>query len=96
MPGKFTVRGSFVLKQRNRLIIYGDVVQGTVAPGELLRVPLNGSFAMTIPIENVEMVDGTSSGSHVVLVVDDDDSLGHQLIQGLNFTGETLVVQPPE
>src|SRR3954468_21164788 len=69
MPGKFKVAGSFVLQARNRLIIYGDVVQGTVGPGEELRVPLNGSFAMTVPIESVEMVDGTQTGSHVALVV---------------------------
>jgi hypothetical protein len=95
MPGKFTVRGTFLLRSRNRLIVYGDVVEGTVASGEELRVPLNGSFAMTVPIESVEMIDGTSTGSHVPLVVAEDDSLGHDLIQALGFGGETLAVQIP-
>jgi len=85
-----------VLAVRNRLIVYGDIVDGTVASGEELRVPLNGSFAMTVPIESVETVDGTETGSHVALVVAEDDALGHDLIQAMNFTGETLTVQTPE
>jgi hypothetical protein len=79
---------------RNRLIIYGDIVDGTVASGEELRVPLKGHFAMTVPIESVESVDGTETGSHVALVVAEDDS-GRDLIQAMNFTGETLIVQIP-
>ena len=96
MPGKFKVAGSFVLQARNRLLIYGDILQGTVVSGEELRVPLNSSLAMTVPIESVEMVDGTQTGSHVALVVAEDESLGHDIIRALNFTDETLVVQVPE
>lgn len=95
MPGRFTVRGSFVLGARNRLIVYGDVVKGTIEAGEELVVPLNSSLAMTVPIESVEAVDGTETGSHVALVVAEDDPLGHDLIHGLNITGETLAVQKP-
>ena len=84
-----------MLEARNRLIVYGDIVDGTVAPGEELRVPLNGSFAMTVPIESVEMVDRTKTGSHVALVIAEADALGHNLIQSMNFTDETLVVQTP-
>ena len=84
-----------MLRARNRLIVYGDIVDGTVAPGEELRVPLNGSFAMTVPIETVETVDGTETGSHVALVVAEDDALGRNLTQSMNFTDETLVVQAP-
>ena len=96
MPGEFQVKGNFMLKARNRLVIYGDIVRGTVSGGEELRVPLNSSFAMTVPIESVETVDGTPTGSHLALVVAEDDSLGHDLIEALGFTGETLVVQPAE
>ena len=73
--------------------MYGDVVEGTVASGEELQIPLNGGLDMTVPIESVEMVDGTATGSHVALVVAEDDSLGHDLIQSMNFTDETLTVQ---
>jgi hypothetical protein len=95
MPGEFKVFGTFVLSLRNRLVIYGDIVSGSIASGEELRVPLNGSFAITVPIESVETVDGTPTGSHVALLVAEDESLGQEIIQALNFSGETLVVQTP-
>ncbi len=95
MPGRFTVRGTFVLALRNRLVVYGDIEDGTVSSGEELRVPLNGGFAITVTIESVEAVDGTKTGSHVALVVSEDDALGYELIQGMNFTNETLIVQAP-
>ena len=47
------MRGYFVVEARSRLIIYGDIATGTVASGEELRVPLNGSFAVTVPIEAI-------------------------------------------
>lgn len=96
MPGKFKVIGTFILKLRNRLIIYGDIVEGTVSSGEELRIPLNSSFAMTVPIESVEAIDGTSSASHIALVVAEDDPLGHNLIESMNFVGETLAIQAPQ
>jgi hypothetical protein len=96
MPGEFHVSGSFVLAARSRLVIYGDVVSGTVCSGEELRILLNSSFAMTVPIESIEAVDGTPTGSHVALIVAEPDSLGHDLIQALGFIGETLVVRPAE
>ena len=93
MPGEFHVKGSFMVTARNRLVIYGDIVQGTVSGGDELLVPLNSSTAMTVPIESVETVDGTPTSSHVALVVAEDDSLMHDLLGALGFTGETLLVQ---
>lgn len=96
MPGQFKVVGTFLLSHRKRLVIYGDVASGTVSSGEELCVPLNGSLSVTVPIEDVEAVDGTPTGSHVALVVAEDELDGQELVQALNFSGETLLVQIPE
>jgi hypothetical protein len=93
MPGEFKVVGTFALTLRNRLVIYGDIASGTVASGEELCIPLNGSLSVTVPIQSVETVGGTPTGSHVALLVGEDEPVGQELIQALNFSGETLVVQ---
>ena len=50
---------------------------------------------MTVPIECIKAVDGTATGSHTALVVAEDEGPGRDLIEGMNITGETLVVQTP-
>lgn len=95
MPGVFRVVGTFRVAGRG-LVAYGDLVNGTVASRETLRVPLNGSFAVTATIESVEMVDGTPTGSHIALLISSTDDLERAMLEGLNFAGETLEVSPAE
>jgi hypothetical protein len=41
----------------------------TVATGENINVPLNSALSITFPIESIEAVDRTPTGSHVALLV---------------------------
>jgi hypothetical protein len=93
MAGKFKVVGTLRLSFRECLVIYGDIVEGNVAVGEVIDVPLNSSLSVAFPIESVEAVDGTPTGSHVGLLVADDKEIA--LVEGLNILGDTLAIHPP-
>jgi hypothetical protein len=92
MAGTFQVVGTFLVPGRG-LLAYGDIVTGDVRPGELLVIPLNGSTGMSAMIRSVEAVDGTSTGSHVGLLLGEDD-LEVDILAGLGFEGEPLTVSP--
>lgn len=93
MAGKFRVVGVLRLADRG-LVAYGEVVEGTVARGEVLAIPLNSRVAISPMILSVEMVDGTAAGSHVGLLISSSHELEMDLVEALNFAGETLDVRP--
>ena len=94
MSGRFKVFGTFRLKlrERDRLVIYGDIVEGSVRNHEVLLIPLNSSLSIAAKIESVEAVDGTATGSHVGLIVFSEDPDESSLLEGLNVVGDTLEV----
>jgi len=93
VPGTFRVIGTFRLNGRG-LVAYGDVVSGVVSIGESLLIPLNSGLSIAATIRSVESIDGTSTASHVALVLADDDELESSILEGLQFAGETLTVEP--
>lgn len=92
MSGTFKVVGTFRLKNVG-LVVYGDVVTGSVSNGELLLIPLNSSLSVTAPIRSVEAIDGTATGSHVALVLTADGELEISVLEALQFAGEVLHVE---
>jgi hypothetical protein len=87
--------GTFRLNQRG-LVVYGDVVEGSVSAGERLPIPLNSSLSIAATIASIDAVDGTATQSHVALLVSADDDLEMSVIEGLNFIGETLQIGKAE
>ena len=61
-----------------------------------MRGPLRSGLRVRIGPVPGGLDPAGATGSHVALVVAEEDSLGHDLVQGMNFTGETLIVQAPE
>ncbi len=96
MPGRFKVFGTYRLsiKEHERLVIYGDIVDGSVRVRELLLIPLNSSLNIAATVESVEAIDGTATGSHIALVIQSDDPEESSLLEGLNVVGDTLEVAP--
>ena len=92
MPARFRVRGSFHVTQRDRFVVYGDVLEGEVRPGMHLQVPLNSALSFEAPVAAVGFVDGTPTGSHVALAFPLDRPLDLSTWQGLNIEEEVLDV----
>jgi len=92
MPGTFSVIGTISLHGRG-LIAYGDIATGDVHAGEILVIPLNSSTAMSAVIRSVEAVDGTPTGSHVGLLLGEDD-LEVKMLEALGFQGRRLRSRP--
>ena len=84
------VVGTFRLSGRG-LVAFGDLVNGTVRPREGVIIPLNSSTVLTAIVESVESVE-RSSGSHVGLVLKAEDELERDILEALNFAGETLEI----
>jgi hypothetical protein len=94
MSGRFKVFGTFRLRVREleRLVIYGDIVQGSVRDREVILIPLNNSLNVAAEVQSVEAIDGTATGSHVALVISSEDPDESSLLEGLNLVGDTLEV----
>lgn len=60
------IRGTFPL--RGHVVIYGDILDGTIRNGDLPHLRVNRGMPRTVRINSVEAVDGTPTGSHVALV----------------------------
>jgi hypothetical protein len=72
MPGEFTVVGALRLAARGVVVVYGDLVRGDVADGEILIVPRPGESPLRIQIASVEAIDKTATGSHLALLLPEE------------------------
>jgi len=84
------VVGTFRVSGRG-LVAFGDLVYGRVRPGEGILIQLNSSTVLTAIVESVESVD-RPSGSHVGLLLKAEDELKRDILEALNFAGETLEI----
>jgi hypothetical protein len=92
MAARFHVRGTFHLTERDRFVVYGDVLEGEVRAGMHLQVPLNSQLSFEAPVAAVDFVDGTPTGSHVALAFLLEQPLDLTTWQGLNIGDEVLEV----
>ncbi len=87
---KFHVRDTFELPEKRLFVLAGSVVEGEIAAGMFVRVPLNPRFGVTERIHSVERIirDG---GADVALCVEANQDLV-EFWRGLNVDGDILDV----
>jgi hypothetical protein len=73
MPGQLKVAGVFCLSARRCVVVYGDIVEGTLRRGDVLQVPTSSRLVVTSVVHSLEAVDGTPTGSHAALVLESED-----------------------
>lgn len=93
---KFYALGSFLLRSRNIFVIVGDVLEGEVAPGMRILLPLGG-ITMATRVAAVEYVDVIHEGkSFIGLAIAYEDPEELEFLMGLGVSGEivTLDTEP--
>jgi hypothetical protein len=90
---KFRVINTFEIPARDYFVLCGDVVEGMVAAGMLVHVPMNAALNTAILIDSVEVVSGTR-GSNVGLCVRGDER-DRAFLRGLNMQDEIFEVAGP-
>lgn len=73
-------------------MISGDILSGVVKKGMTMKVRMNPSFALTLPIEGVEMIT-KKEGSEIGLTTVYRSSEELSLLQGLNIGGEQIEIE---
>jgi len=94
MEAKFRVVDTFqpATKEPPTFVMYGDVVDGEVAVGMLVRIPLNSAAAIEGEIGGVEFVEGTPTGSHLALIISVTDQAELEIWEGLSIGNEEVLV----
>jgi hypothetical protein len=85
---RFRVRDTFDIPGRG-IFVAGSIVEGDVRSGMLLKIPLNSTVTVVMPVRSVEFMcrDGRED---VCLCVDTDNEIG--ILRALGIEGEMLEV----
>ena len=70
---RFKVSGSFTLENLNLFVVIGDVVEGSVAAGMSLKVPVSSSASRAIRIRSVEVAIPIAGAGGSVLTFEAGD-----------------------
>ena len=91
MPS-FHVVDSLALDATSLFVLVGAVTAGTITSGMVVRIPFNGSVAMTAPIHSIEFLrrDGGREETALCIRCRDAEELG--LWRGLKIRDETIEV----
>ena len=96
MTTRFHAKGIFKIDRNGpRVVIYGDVSEGTVRKGMKIAIPLNGATSLMLEIEAVEYLDRRSTREGfvgLVLVPDGADEDNWEIIEALRIEDEFLEV----
>jgi len=92
----FRIAASFAVQSRNLFVLAGDVVEGRIVPGMLVRIRCNSSVAMTAPVHAVEYIRHSTGPEQIGLCIrcEDDDEL--EVWRGLNIGPEVVEVAVPD
>jgi len=100
MNVKLHAKGTAIIcKREKRLVIYGDIVEGTVKKGMYVLIPINPSFSLSIEIESVEYMDNIKEKeSYIALVLKPEENVEEEidLIQCLDIGDEVLEIGAAE
>jgi hypothetical protein len=91
MPS-FQINDSFAIESRSLFVLVGSTTAGTIKPGMLVRIPLNGSLSMTASIESIDSLKREGGREYTVLCIRISDADGLSLWRGLNIGGEAIDV----
>ena len=95
MPALFNAKASFSIPSRLLFVISGDILSGVVKKGMTMKVRMNSSFALSLPIEGVEVLT-KKEGSEIGLTTLCRDAEELTLLQGLKIRGEQIEIEDPE
>ena len=93
MEARFNVVGTFHRARNDALtfVMYGDVVDGEVVAGMLVRIPFNSAVCMEGEVGSVELIENPA-GSHVALTIHVNDQAELEIWKGLNIGSEEVLV----
>jgi hypothetical protein len=93
----FKAAGTFQLRSRESVVIYGDILSGEVRSGMCVVLPTSPGASMTRTIAAVEFVDRLlQQRSYVGLVIHCVDAQEQRFWDALNIADEELEVLPSE
>ncbi|MCP3976555.1 MAG: hypothetical protein GY720_18870 [bacterium] len=88
----FHVRQCFGLESRNFFVMAGDIVEGRIASGMEVAIPLNSAVSVTVVITGVEFIDAPDR-HEVGLTVKCETREEVELLLALNVEDERLTVR---
>ena len=88
----FHVRESFGLESRNLFVMAGEIVEGRVASGMEVAIPLNRCLSTTLEITGLEFLDGPDR-HELCLTIKCESWEEVELLLALNVNDETLTVR---
>jgi hypothetical protein len=91
MPASFAATGSFALPKRRLFVVHGTIASGVVRKGMKMCIRLNSQMAISIPVDEVEFLDGRER--HEIALCsryESDDEL--EMLTGLSIVGESIDV----
>ena len=91
MP-KFYVLDTFTLESRKLFVFAGSAIDGGLRPGQLVRVPLNGSLAVEARIEAVEFARRSPTREDVCICISYCELDELEFWQALNINNEEIEV----
>jgi hypothetical protein len=94
MPALFNAKASFSIPSRLLFVINGDILSGVVKKGMAIKLRMNSSFVLSLPIDGVEFVT-KKEGSDVGLTIACRDADELSILQGLNMGGEQIEIDEP-
>ena len=99
MP-QFHVRDTFTVEGRPHFVLAGTVVEGTIRPDMVVRIPFNANLTMTAQIDCIEFARRLGGDEDTCLCIRCDDPDELAVWRGLNLGGEMFEVvandSPPQ
>ena len=95
MPARFNAKASFAIPSRRLFVISGDILSGVVKKGMTMKVRVNSSSVLSLPIEGVEFVT-KKEGSEVGLTTLCRDAEELSLLQSLNIGDGQIQIEDVE
>lgn len=94
MPALFNAKASFHIPSRRLFVISGDILSGVVKKGMTMKIRMNSSLDVSLPIDSVEFVT-KKGGNEIGLTTVCRDENELSMLQDLNIGGEQIEIEDP-
>jgi hypothetical protein len=89
---RFHVNTTFEIASRGYSVLCGDVVEGVIRAGMIVRIPMNSGVFMPLPIHSIEIVTASGKGKNSLGLCVRADENERALLKGLHIRNETFDV----
>ena len=93
MPATFQTTGSFEIPGRHLFVVHGSILSGVVKKGMTMKLGLNSSIILTMPIDAVELLKGIKDSSEIALCTNYKDSDEVEFLKCLNIGNEVIEIE---